>query len=479
MTMAKFLGYGVRWQTVSFITMSICQLVIMLAAAKILGPEAIGLLALGMMWVRIAQPMIEMGLSNSLIQAKSPSHFQISSILVVQWLSGFILFSLSWTFIAPFMSEWFDSVILLDVVKTLAWTFLLAGPGTIFIGLLKRQLKFKSISKIQIFAAFVELGIALWLLAIRTDIFAIIYAFVAKHIVLSVVTYWSSRNLWTWSFKGHLSSIKGLLKFGVFDMASQMINQMTTQIDRILIGKFLGQTALGYYVLAWDIMSLIVGKISGVYNYTIYPLFAKIADSPHRLSELYGHVLKLLSILIWPLLLFCIMFAEPLIQILIGPDWISASPTLQVLCLAGIYKSISSTGYSLLLAKAKPEIGFKWNFIWLVLLATAILVSLFLFPSIESVAWTVVLMSWSTGWIWHSWISKNTGVSYRNILGVLIKVAFMIVPTVIFWYAVGKMVTMNSVIRLSLVGAIGMSIFALSLYMRDKKFVQQSIKNYL
>lgn len=109
-----------------------------------------------------------------------------------------------------------------------------------------------------------------------------------------------------------------------------------------------------------------IGRINPILTRVAFPLFARIQNEPERLQKGFLLVLRMLSTVNAPLLLGLSAVAPVLIPVVFGTQWLPAVPLVQVLAFVTLMRSIGNPVGSLLLAKGRADLGFKWNCLLLV-----------------------------------------------------------------------------------------------------------------
>ncbi len=477
MDIPRILGSGIKWNGFASAISTIGQLIIMLTLARVVGPEALGFLTLALVWIRIAMPLLELGFGNSVIQSPDLSSDQFSTLFWIQQGLALFLTLLSYSLIGMLMVYFFNSEIIQELIWLAAPLFLIAAPGLLHLALLKKQLKFKSIAQVQIGGAVMEIIIALGLLLYLQSVAAVIYGMLAKHFTQTILSLWLAKGnrMLNWQF--NISQSKSLIQFGVFDLGSQIINQFSSQVDKLIIGKLLGATALGLYTLAWDIMITPLGKLTGIFNQTAFPLFSKIKEDPKELARTYHLINKCIFFIILPLFTLTALMSESFVISLFGSEWVEAAPLLAILLVAGIYKSISTTGYAIVLAKGRSKLAFFWNLFWTVSLTVILILSINWRPEISTAAWSVLLASLVIGWIWHYIIASTGQIEYRTFFINISKGLLYIIPSIMVVIILKNSIDgQDPIVGLVIIGFIGLLVYSSLLYMFEKPFLL-TVKN--
>ena len=144
---------------------------------------------------------------------------------------------------------------------------------------------------------------------------------------------------------------------------------------------------------------------------------------------------------------------------------------------AGIYKSISTTGYAIVLAKGRSKLAFFWNLFWTVSLTVILILSINWRPEISTAAWSVLLASLVIGWIWHYIIASTGQIEYRTFFINISKGLLYIIPSIMVVIILKNSIDgQDPIVGLVIIGFIGLLVYSSLLYMFEKPFLL-TVKN--
>lgn len=106
----------------------------------------------------------------------------------------------------------------------------------------------------------------------------------------------------------------------------------------------------------------------------LFPAFAKIRDDTEKLRVNFYKLLSVVGIINFPALLGLMVVANNFVPLVFGEKWNSIIPILQLLCVVGLLRSVGNPIGSLLMAKARVDISFKFNVFKTFLFIPAILI---------------------------------------------------------------------------------------------------------
>ncbi|HET8573175.1 MAG TPA: MOP flippase family protein [Edaphocola sp.] len=364
---------GVKWTTVSAVAASLMQLIQVAVLTRYLDKTDFGLMAMALFVIGISQIFIDMGMSNALIHKQRVNKFQLSTLFWLNTMMGIAIFLVIIS-ISPFIAQYYDTPELRGVIDWTAVSFLILPWGQQFEALLRRDLRFKSLSVRDIVSKSIGLVIAVILAYKGFGVYALVYAnlsgALASVTLLLILGMKDYRPSFIFSHKSLRN--KGFFSFGLFQMGERMINYFNSNFDTILIGKILGMEALGLYNIAkilamkpYQILNPIITKVA-------FPVFAKVQNDLIKLRNTYLKVVNILTATNAPVYMLMVLFAKPLIFIVFGSAWLSATPILQLLAVGALCNSIGNPVGSLQLARGRADLGFYWNLIIFIFLPVTI-----------------------------------------------------------------------------------------------------------
>ena len=345
--------------------------------ARLLAPADFGLMGMVMVVIGFAQAFADMGLSNAIIQRQRVEKNHLSSFFWINVFTGIVLFVFILLF-RPVAVLYFKQPLLSNYLIFAAFIFLITPIGQIFATLLRKELKFKVLSKIEIAGMAMYSVTAIGFALARFGVMSLIFGQLVRSLLTVIIFFIIFRKTWLPRFHFSIKEIKSYLSFGAFQMGERTVNYLSANIDYIIIGRFLGPTALGFYTppLAYQIVIFPLSKINPIITRVAFPAFSKIQDDNSRMRSGYCKVINYIAILSFPMLTGMIVVAPEFIRLVYGPKWESAIIILQILCLVGVFKSLGNPLGSILLSKGRADIGFYWNVFVVIAVSIAIMVGI-------------------------------------------------------------------------------------------------------
>lgn len=356
---------GVKWTTISSILITVFNFLQLAVLARLLSPADFGLMAMITVVIGFAANYADMGVSSAIIYRQDATKEQLSSLY---WLSLLVGASVFLLFLAtiPAIVAFYSEPQLAGLIPWLALSFIINPLGTQFRLLMQKNFRFHGLALIEISAALLGLTVAIITALLEQSVFALIWGNLSSDVVKNLL--FLNIGLKEWRPKWHFRYIdlKGYLSFGFYQMGERSANYLNTVVDQLIIGSLIGAQALGYYKLAWGLAIQPVLRINPILTRVAFPLFARLQNEPEQLRKGFLLVIRTLSTVNAPLLLGLAAVAPVLIPVVFGEKWIPAVPLVQVLALVTLIRSLINPVGSLLLARGRADLGFKWNCILLI-----------------------------------------------------------------------------------------------------------------
>ena len=364
---------GVFWSGISQFSTQLYQFIVMIILARVLFPEDFGVIGMAVIFTGLVQTINELGLSAAIIQKKNINDNHLSTSFWISLGLGIFLF-ITTVVISSYIADFFKNELVGPVVSVLSIGFILGSFGVVHRSLLQKNIEFKKIAVTEISSSVMSGTVSIILALFGFGVWSLVFGTILSNFT-RVVLLWKVCT-WRPSMMFDLTSFKELFSFGAHVMGSQFLNYFDSNVDYLLIGKFLSATALGHYTLAYQLSTFPLTRISSIITSVAFPTFSIIQDDNDRLRYAYLKLNKYISTITFPLLAGMIMVAPDFIPIVFGEKWAPMIMPLQILCVAGALKSVGTTVGSILLSKGRSDIQFKWNVFTAILLPVAILLGI-------------------------------------------------------------------------------------------------------
>ncbi len=149
-----------------------------------------------------------------------------------------------------------------------------------------------------------------------------------------------------------------LLRFGLPLAGSSVIVFAVANLDKLVVGNVLGATALGFYVLAFNLSSWPVAMFSQPMRSVAPAAFARLQDDPPAMRRTFLSTIGLLAGATLPVCLLLSGAAQPLVRFVYGASWAPASAVLFWLALLGGFRILFELVYDYFVVLGRSRVVF-------------------------------------------------------------------------------------------------------------------------
>lgn len=330
-----------KWSAISEIIAKCITPVTSMILARILAPEAFGVLSTVMMVIAFAEVFINSGFQKYLIQHSfRTQEEELRYMSVAFWANlGFALFL--WGLIASFNQQ------IAALVGNPGKGHLLTITGVVIpiysmIGIqtckLKKELNFKKLFYVRIVSALVPLFVTIPLALIGLDYWALIIGNIMGVVVNSAVLF----VLKAFTPQLHFSwyELIEMLSYGVWTLLNGYATWLTSWVDAFLIGRYLSDYYLGLYKNSANLVTSIFTIITGSIAPVLFSSLSKLQDDEAMFKKVFLGIQRAVSILIIPMGVGLALYSTFATDILLGDKWTEASGIIGILSLTSALRQI-------------------------------------------------------------------------------------------------------------------------------------------
>ena len=322
--------------------------------ARLLGPEAFGLVALSSVFFAFMQVFIDQGFGQAIIQRRNLEPGHLDTAFWTNLGMGVVLMGITCA-CAELIAAFFKQPALTPILRWLSLSFIFGGLESVQLTLLSRELSFKTVA-IRSLIATIAGGVVGVVMAVQGfGAWSLVGQNIASG-VIGIIVLWGSTH-WRPGFNVSIRHFKELFAFGINVTGISILNFLNRRADDFLIGYFLGPVALGYYTVAYRILMITSQLMIGTIQRVSLPVFSQLQDQPDRLRQAFYSAIQITSLVAFPAFLGATVLAPELIVVLFGDRWAPSIPVMQVLMPIGLLYAGFYYNGAIIMAVGKPA----WN----------------------------------------------------------------------------------------------------------------------
>jgi O-antigen/teichoic acid export membrane protein len=378
-------AWGAKWTAGSSVAAMAVQLVRVAVLAHLLAPRDFGLAASATVVIGVATAFQDGGLSQAIIAKKTTSRDQLSSLYFANILAGAIVTVLVIA-VAPLIADFYHQPDVEPLLILASAGFLVSSVGQQFQVLLQRELEFDVLAKNEIWAGVVGLIVPIALAVAGAGAAAIIAGSLAFNVARSALLVAVGWGRWRPHLHFRLSDLEGYMGFGMYQMGTRAITYLGSNMDYILIGRYLGAHQLGIYSIAFQLIVVPQLRFNPICNKVAFPVFARRQDDDAALSRAFIEVSRVSAMIAFPTMAGLAAVAPAFVDVVYGDVWSASVPIIQILAIVGALFALNGVQGPVFLAKNRPDVMFKLQLFRLPALGVLIYLAA-QYSGIVAVAW--------------------------------------------------------------------------------------------
>lgn len=419
-----------KWSTVTEIITKLISPITNMILARIVAPEAFGIVATITMIISFADMFTDAGFQKYLVQHEFKSEEEKFKSANVAFWTNFGVSIILWLLIIIFRDDLAKAVGnpgLGNVIAIACVQLLLTSFSSIQMALYRRDFDFKALFIIRLvyicipFVVTIPLafcGFGYWSLIIGTICMQLYNA-----VVLTIKSKWKPYMYYD------ISVLKEMISFSVWSLIEAVSIWFTGWVDIFIIGNSLSQNYLGIYKISISMVDTIMNLITASFVPVLFSALCRMQKDKNKFNNMYFEIQRLVSIFVFPLGIGVFLYSDLITRILLGKGWEGASTVIGLWSLTSsitiVLGNLASEVYR---AKGKPKLSFLAQLLHLVVLAPTCIIAV-------KYGFNVLVTA-------RAWIRIEAVIVHLIIMSLVMKISILntvrnIIPTAISTIAMG------------------------------------------
>lgn len=233
----------------------------------------------------------------------------------------------------------YGAVELTQLIRLAALKLVFVGLASVPLALLNRGLRFREVGAVMAGATLLSSTLTITLASTGAGAAAPLVGSTAhglfQFLGTCVFGFYRPRARFSWSH------VAPMARDGVQLAGAVSINQLTRNIDYLVLGKVVGLNLLGTYRVAFDLAMAPSFAVMQVVNRASLPIYARISGEGGALSPAFARTLRLVALLLIPPLLVAAIDGEILFDLLDKAHAGDIGVTVAALCVAAWLRGLS------------------------------------------------------------------------------------------------------------------------------------------
>lgn len=344
------------WAAVERIAPQLVTFGVSIVIARLIGPEAYGLIGMLAIFMALGQAFSELGLSAAIIQRKELGENDLMSVFTINVIAGLCM-TLFFCAISPFVAKFYEEPRLVGLLCAQSLTFVIFSVGAVQAALISREMRFAFNAKVEVAACVVSGIVGLSMAFNGFEVWSLVGLALAR-VFVRVLLLWLAR-VWKPTGRFTWEAFHGMWAYSSRLFYASIFHHIVTNSYTVIIGKVYTPTDLGLYTRAFSFQQMPVGIVGGIVQRVAFPLFSRNQNDPVLLKKMLRKQVRLVLALVVSGMALLYSIAEEFILLVLGQDWTGAIPLLKILCLAGVFASVFPLHSNMTMALGRSKLFFR------------------------------------------------------------------------------------------------------------------------
>lgn len=366
-----------KWSSITEIGAKIVVPITNMILARILAPEAFGVVAIVTMITSFVDMFTDAGFQKYLVQHEFKDKEDKYKNANVAFFTNLFISIILWTIIIIFNEKLAVAVGnpgLGNVIAIACIQLPLTAFSSIQMALYKRDFDFKTLFLVRMITIFIPFIITIPLAFLDFGYWALIigniFAQLSNSVILTIKSEW--KPYWFYN----IGVLKEMLSFSIWSLIESISIWLTLWADTFIIGNLLNEYYLGIYktstVMVNSLMALITASVIPI----LFSALSRLQNDDNRFKEMFYRYQRVVAYFVLPMGVGVFLYSDLATHIMLGSQWNEASRMIGIWALTSALVIVTSHFNSeVYRAKGKPKLSFMSQLIHLCFLIPTCLIS--------------------------------------------------------------------------------------------------------
>ena len=353
----------------------------------------------------------EAGLSTATIQKAAITREQISTLFWINLLVGLLL-ALSCVLTAPVVVRFYDEPRLYWIMTAMAGGFIINAAGVQHAAILNRHLRFVAMTVINVLCQLASIAVGIGMALEGYGYWALVASMIASQVIFAAGVW--TIAAWIPGLPRRGAGTRSLLRFGGTVTLNGLVVYLAYNLEKLLLGRFWGADVLGLYGRAYQLINIPTENLNSAIGGVTFAALSRLQHDPVRLNSYFLKGYRLSNSLTVPTTMFCALFADDIVLVVLGPKWVDCTTIFRLLSPTILVFGMINPFAWLLISTGLQERSLKLAFVIAPLVITAYGIGLPFGPTGVALAYSTAMMIWLVPHI--LWCVQGTAISPWDVL---------------------------------------------------------------
>jgi len=366
-----------KWSSITEIAAKLISPVTNMILARIIAPEAFGVVATITMIISFAEMFTDSGFQKYLVQHEFKDEDEKYKNANVAFWTNFTISILLLSLIILFSNQLAALVGnpgLGNVLAIASIQLPLTSFSSIQMALYRRDFDFRTLFIVRMISVCIPFVITIPLALHGLSYWALIIGSLAIQLSNAIIL--TIKSKWKPKFFYNMKVLKEMFSFSVWSLIEAISIWLTTWVDAFIIANALNEYYLGLYKTSTSMVNTLMAVITSSIVPVLFSTLSRLQEDDTQFNYIFFKFERLVSVLVFPIGIGVYIYSDLATQILLGNQWNEASDVIGVWALTSsimiVFGNLCSEVYR---AKGRPKLSFMAQISHLIILVPACIIS--------------------------------------------------------------------------------------------------------
>ncbi|SCH73116.1 Lipopolysaccharide biosynthesis protein wzxC [uncultured Clostridium sp.] len=332
------------------------QFVIAIILARLLSPAEYGLVSIIMIFITIANVVVQNGFSTALVQKRHSDDVDFSSVFYFSLAIAAAMYVVLYM-AAPSIAGFYRNDVLVPIVRVLSVVLFPGAVISVQTAYVSRKMEFKGLFKATMAAVLVSGAVSITMAFRGLGVWAMVGQQISYYLALMTALFVTVS--WKPGFMFAIGRVRAMFAFGWKLLLAALLDTLFNNLYGLIMGKIYNEELLGAYNRGDQFPKLIVNNLGAAIQAVLLPAFSSRQGDIAQVRSMVRRAIRTSSFLVLPMLLGLFAVADTMVLALLGEKWMICVPYLRIMCIAYSFWPIHITNLQAINAVGRSDIFLK------------------------------------------------------------------------------------------------------------------------
>lgn len=340
----KELASGVLYTTIAKYSSTAVQLGVSAILARLLTPADYGVVTIATVFILFFNIISDIGIGPAIIQFKDLDRQDLCNIFSFTACAGscmcILFFLSSWP-----IASYYNNDTLVPVCQWLSLAILFNCLNIVPQNLQYKRKRFRFTAIVSLSANIITAIMAICMAYCGFGVYTLVFQQISSVFIIFVAYYFQDKL--TIVFKIDWAPLKRISSYSTYQFLFNFINYFSRNLDKLLVGRFVGIAPLGQYEKSYRLMMMPLQNITSVVTPVMQPIFSNFQNDLQVMAEKYIKLFAFLCCIGFPISILLFFSGKELVLLVFGNQWFDAIFPFRILALTVGFQIVNGTAGSI------------------------------------------------------------------------------------------------------------------------------------